>query len=246
MFAFGSGVLLGYRNDVANQTPINFGLLQDVSIDFDGTIKELFGQYQYPVAVARGTTKIGIKASVARISGLMFSSLYFGVSIATGQTLTAYGEAGTIPAPSGPYTITVANSANFVDDYGVVFALTGLPLKKVASSPATGQYSVSAGVYTFAAADASLGVLISYTYAVSGSGQKFTMSNPLLGTTPSFACSFYTTFQSKPFNIVFNNCVAGKLGIATKLEDFTIPNLEASAYADAAGNVFTMSMGEAS
>lgn len=246
MFAFGSGVLLGYRNDVANQTPVNFGLLQDVSIDFDGTLKELYGQYQYPVAVARGTTKIGIKATVARISGMVFSSLYFGVSIATGQTLTAYGEAGTIPASAGPYTVTVANSATFVADYGVVFTLTGLPLKKVASGPTTGQYSVSAGVYTFAAADTLLGVLISYTYTASGSGQSFTMTNPLLGTTPSFACAFYTTFQSKPFNIIFNNCVAGKLGLATKLEDFTLPNFEASAYADAAGNVFTMSTGEVS
>lgn len=245
MFAFGAGVLQAYRNDVANATPVNLGLLQDVSFDFDMTTKELYGQYQFPVAIARGTGKIGIKASVARISALVFSSIFFGTSLSTGQLVTAFAEAGSVPGSSA-YTVTVANSATFVDDYGVVYALTGLPLTKVASSPAAGQYSVSAGVYTFASGDASAAVLISYTYTISGTGSRWTYSNQLLGTTPTFACSFYTTFQGKVWNIVFTKCVSGKLGLATKLEDFVIPNFEASAFADASGNVFTMSMAEAS
>ena len=41
MYSFGSGVLLGTRTDIANATPVNFGLVQEVTIDETATIKEL-------------------------------------------------------------------------------------------------------------------------------------------------------------------------------------------------------------
>jgi hypothetical protein len=72
-------------------------------------------------------------------------------------------EAGTIPAAPGPYTVTVAKAAAWTGDGGVVFALTGVPLVKVAAAPAAGQYAVAAGVYTFNAADAAKQVTINYT-----------------------------------------------------------------------------------
>ena len=33
MYSFGSGVLLGTRTDILNATPLNFGLVQEVTID---------------------------------------------------------------------------------------------------------------------------------------------------------------------------------------------------------------------
>lgn len=78
-------------------------------------------------------------------------------------------EADTIPAPSGPYTITVTNHADFIADGGVVVAATGTPLTLVSGSPSSGQYSVAAGVYTFNSAQASTPVLITYTFSFSGS-----------------------------------------------------------------------------
>ncbi|MFH4180992.1 hypothetical protein WDA55_23325, partial [Acinetobacter baumannii] len=58
-----------------------------------------------------------------------------------------------IPA-GGTVTPVVPNSGTFVKDLGVTDAIA-IPLKRVASAPATGQYSVDAatGAYTFAAAD---------------------------------------------------------------------------------------------
>ncbi|MGH6974245.1 MAG: hypothetical protein ACRED6_06425 [Stellaceae bacterium] len=88
------------------------------------------------------------------------------VQLGSGQLATSYGEAGTVPA-SSPYTVSAANAATFADDYGVVYAATGLPLAKVAAGPAAGQYSESAGIYTFASADAGKAVLLSYTYGAS-------------------------------------------------------------------------------
>lgn len=184
MYSFGSGVLIGTRTDIDNATPLNFGLVQEVTIDEQAGVKELYGQYQYPLAVARGTIKTTGKAKVARISGLAFANLYYGLVPAAGQVATSLAEADTVPA-STPYTVSVANTANFVCDAGVLYAASGLPLTKVASSPSVGQYSVADGVYTFNASDAGKAVLVTYTYTIASGGQKFTVANQLIGTTPT-------------------------------------------------------------
>ncbi|MDE2229905.1 MAG: hypothetical protein KGL11_12815 [Alphaproteobacteria bacterium] len=245
MYSFGSGVLLGQRTDVAGSTPVNFGLVQEVQLDLSFTTKELYGQYQFPLAIARGQAKAQAKAKLAQVSGLAFNALFFGQSLASGQLTTSYGEAGTVPA-SSPYTVSAANSATFADDYGVVYAATGLPLTKVASNPAAGQYSESTGVYTFASVDAGKAVLLSYTYSVAGAGQQFTLANPLLGTTPTFQAQLYTSFQGKPVNVKLFNCVSSKLSFATKLEDFAIPELDFDVFANPAGNVLAWSFAEVS
>jgi hypothetical protein len=245
MYSFGSGVLLGTRSDIANATPVNFGLVQEVTIEESATVKEIYGQYQYPLVAARGTVKTTGKAKVARISGLAFANLFYGVTPSSGQLSTAFAEAGSVPA-SSPYTVTVVNSATFADDNGVVYASTGLPLTKVASAPASGQYSVASGVYTFSSADSGKAVLVTYTYGLASSGQKLTVTNPLLGTTPTFQALFYTTFQGQPVTLKLNNCVSNKLTLQTKLEDFTMPEFDFSCFADSAGNIMTWSFGEAS
>ncbi|MGB6176561.1 MAG: hypothetical protein WBF43_09540 [Methylocella sp.] len=245
MYSFGSGVLFGTRTDIANATPVNFGLVQEVTIDETATIKELTGQFQRPVAIARGTIKTTGKAKVARISGIAFSNLYYGFTPSAGQTATAFGEADSVPG-STPFTITVTNASTWVDDAGVLYATTGLPLTLVASSPAAGQYSVAAGVYTFNTSDAGKAVLINYTYTISASGQKWTVANELLGTTPTFKAKFYTTFQGQAISLQLNNCTANKLTFQTKLEDFIMPEFDFSCFADASGNVMTWSFAEVS
>jgi hypothetical protein len=245
MYSFGSGVLLGTRTDIANATPINFGLVQEVTIDEQAGVKELYGQYQYPLAIARGTIKTTGKAKVARISGLAFANLYYGLTPAAGQVATSFAEGGTVAA-STPYIVTVVNEATFVNDAGVLYAASGLPLTKVASSPAVGQYSVAAGVYTFNSADAGKAVLVTYTYTIASSGQKFTVANQLIGTTPTFQALFYTTFQGQAVSLQLNNCTSSKLSFGTKLEDFTLPEFDFSCFADSSGNVMTWSFTEAS
>lgn len=245
MYSFGSGVLLGTRTDITNATPVNFGLVQEVTVEETATIKELTGQYQRPVAIARGTIKTTGKAKVARISGLAFASLFYGVAPVPGQLATSFAEAAAVPAVS-PYVVTVVNAASLVDDEGVLYAATGLPLTKVASSPGAGQYAIASGVVTFNAADAGKAVLISYTYTLGSAGQKFTVVNQLLGTTPTFQAVFYTTFQGQPISLKLNNCTSSKLSFQTKLEDFVMPEFDFSCFADAAGNVMTWSFAEAS
>lgn len=239
MYIFGSGVAFVTPTG-ANPTPVNIGLLQDITYDETATIKTLYGQNRRAIAVGAGTIKTTFKAKIARISGLMLNAAYYGLSLVAGQTATAVAEAGTIPGT--PYQVTVANSATWTVDQGVVFTATGLPLTRVASAPTTQQYSVAAGVYTFAAADTTKGVLISYNYTIVGTGQSLTISNPLLGNTVSFALNL-TGFDptvaggGKGVTLQLYNCVASKLSLGTKLEDFTIPDFEGESYVNAAGNI---------
>jgi len=242
---FGPGSLYLTRTDVSNSTPINIGYAQEFSLDQSAENKELFGQNQYPLVVARGTVKITGKAKAAEISGIALNNAWMGESsFATGQILMAQGEAGSVPAPAGPYTITVSHSANFDADMGVLYASTGLPFQKVASGPTTGQYSVSAGVYTFAAADTGIAVLITYAYTSSSGGQKLTATNRPIGFTPTFQLDYVTSLQSKPYYLRLFSCVSSKLSQSFKLTDFSMPEIDFSVFANSAGNVYTASYPE--
>ncbi|MCE9561887.1 MAG: hypothetical protein K8U57_07520 [Planctomycetes bacterium] len=234
-YAFGSGTLIGVRTDIANQTPAVFGVVQDAEIDFDFSLKELIGQYQAPVAIARGALKITGKAKAARIYGSMYNSLFFAQTQATGGILQAVNESGSIPTT--PYQITVANSSGFLTDLGVFNATTGVQLTRVASGPTTGQYSVSAGVYTFAAADTGLALVINYSYSTNSGATKITLANQLQGSAPTFQINLAETYNSKVLNIQLNANVASKLSFPFKNQDFVVNDFEWQSMADAAGNI---------
>jgi hypothetical protein len=118
--AFGAGALWGNRTDVTGTGigPDQFGILQEVQIDFDWTTKELWGQFQFPVGIARGQGKITGKAKFARIFGAIYGDLFFGQTPASGQLTVSENEAASVPATT-PYTVAVATAARFVDALGV-------------------------------------------------------------------------------------------------------------------------------
>ena len=136
---FGAGAMWGIINS-AVPTPKRFGVLQDVSLDFNASSKTLIGQNNLPFAVARGVITTKGKASFGQFNGGVINDLFFGQSATSGQIAAIDNEVGAIPGT--PYAITVTNSAQWATDLGVVYALTGLPLTRVASgaTPTTGQY----------------------------------------------------------------------------------------------------------
>ncbi len=239
---YGSGSLFGTRTDIANPTPVQFGVIQDVQIDFSFSTKELMGQYQAPIAVARGAMKITGKTKAATIRGRAFNDIFFGQTLSPGQQATALNE-GPTAIPASPYSITVANSMTFVADLGVINAATGIPMVAVASAPAAGQYSLAAGVYTFSSADEASGisVQISYTYTIASTGNRIVAANQLMGAAPAFQVSLYGTYQGKQATMVLPQCVSTKLSLAFKNEDFMIPEFDFSAYANEAGTFFDIS-----
>lgn len=238
-YGFGTGQL--YAAQVTGlAAPLRFGALQDVSVDFAADMKMLFGQYQFPLDVARGKTKIEGKASVGTIDVATYNTLFFNQTVATGQTLQAINEQAAVPGT--PYQVTVANSATFLMDLGVYDKLTGNPLKQVASLPATGQYSVSAlGVYTFASADTLKVMLFNYLYTSASTGQSMTISNALMGAAPVFKLVMSQLYKGKTFTLVLNNCVSDKLSLPFKQDDHMISDITFSAQDDGTGTIGTMS-----
>jgi len=73
-------------------------------------------------------------------------------------------EAQSVPA-APPYAVTASQPYGpWASDLGVAYAATGAPLTAVAANPAASQYTFSAGVYSFSAADAGASVSLSYGY----------------------------------------------------------------------------------
>lgn len=73
-------------------------------------------------------------------------------------------EAATI-ASTAPYQCAIeAPYGPWASDLGVADAASGEPLTNVTAAPAAGQYSVSAGIYTFAATDSGRAIVISYGF----------------------------------------------------------------------------------
>jgi hypothetical protein len=238
-FGFGAGVMFATPSDSATPTPVRFGVLQEVSVDFAFTTKQLFGSYQFPIAIGRGPAKVSGKAKFAQIDGQVLTKIMFNNTPAVNQLLVVDSEAGTVPASSS-YTVTVAGSASWESDLGVLYATTGQPFKRVASAPAAGEYSVASGVYTFAAGDASAAVLISYAKTASSAGTKTTITNQVLGSAVPFRIDFYQNSPNvagQQWGLRLNSCMSGKLTLATKLEDFTVPEFDFEAFVDSSNNL---------
>jgi hypothetical protein len=234
-----------YGTPITNPTPIQLGIMQECSVDFSFDSKQLYGQYQFPVAIGRGKGKIGGKAKFAQLNGLSINTLVFGQTLASGTLGEVIDTTGTA-IPATPFTITptVPGSGTWVKDLGVLDP-NGLPMQRVVSGPTAGQYSVVAGVYTFAAADTSKVVRISYQYTATATvAKKLPVTNALKGNSPFFGVDLMTNYAGKQFVLQLPNCMGSKFTFATKLDDFTVPEFDFEAFADAAGNVAYFGLAE--
>ncbi len=246
MFVFGSGVLIGTQLNVANPTPINFGLIQKVSVDTSVNVKELYGQFAYPVAVGSGTRKVTCKASLARFSGQALGRLFYNQVPAVGAVISQFAEIHT--ATTTTITVVPPGAGTFVEDQGIIYGSNSIPLIRVAATPTAGQYSMATpGIYTIAAADENAQLLVSYTYTSTTVGENLAIGNPVVGPTASFSAVLFATdpTTNAQFSVKLNQCVASKFSFDTNIEDFAKPDFEFQAFANAAGQVMTFNFGDA-
>lgn len=250
MIIFGTGTLICVpTNDalgvaIANPTPVRLGTLQDVSVDLGVDIKTLYGAGRYPVAVGAGKAKTDIKAKYADINAAVLGSLFYGKTASAAIKGANLDVAASIPTTPFQITASPPSSGTYVADLGVYDATTGAQLTRVASAPATGQYSVNTGtgVYTFAAADTGKAIVYSYEYTAASGGNTFNLTNDLMGYTPSFSLILQEPFDGKKLVLKFNKCTSGKLTLPFKNEDFALYDFEATGYCDAAGNLGYVSL----
>jgi hypothetical protein len=73
-------------------------------------------------------------------------------------------ETQTVPAAAPRQLSAFSPYGPWASDLGVTYTSSGAPLAAVSAPPGAGQYAVSAGTYTFSAADAGQSVSLSYGY----------------------------------------------------------------------------------
>jgi hypothetical protein len=239
---------------IAVPSPVQFGLSQEISIDMSFDSKLLYGQNQFPVAVGRGKGKVSGKIKNAQVNGALWNSIFFGQTLNSNAIGIVQDTTG-IAIPATPFTITagttsdathikIPNTGTWSADLGVRNA-NGVELTRVASGPMTGQYTVAAGVYVFAAADVGTTVFINYEYTyTSAVAKQSTVNNLPMGYAPSFRADILMPYAGKSAVFTFYSCLASKLSLATKLDDFVIPEIDFDCFADATGRVFTWSLSE--
>ncbi len=247
MIQFGAGYLFGTPTTDAQGTavvtpsPVQFGILQEVTCDEEFDQKMLYGANQFPVAIGRGKGKITLKAKAAQISGELYNTFFYGQTLVNGYFALYNDLTGT----AATATITVdPPGASGVWGYDLgVQGSNGVPFTRVTGTPTGGQYAVAAGgVYTFSAQDAAAGTIafISYQYtnaAAPTTGKKLTVANLPMGYSPFFSVDVQTQYFGKTMTMRFPNACSGKISRVFKNDDFTIPDLEIDCFADSLGNV---------
>jgi hypothetical protein len=244
---FGPGILWLTRTDVSPSTPTNVGFVNEFSLDLSFETKQLYGQNQFALLAARGTAKSTGKIKAATLSGQALNSMLIGGTWVAGTQYDATTSPSTA-IPATPFTITptVPNTGTWNADLGVVNAATGEPLQVVTGTPAAGQYSVAAGVYTFSSADHTSGisVLISFAYswATSAPGQSMTIPNNPIGTTPTFQLDYKTTLYGATYYVRLFNVIASKWSMGHKITEFAMPEYDFEFFANAAQQVGIISL----
>jgi hypothetical protein len=244
---FGPGILWLTRTDIANSTPTNIGFVNEFSTDLSYETKQLFGQNQLPLLVARGTAKATGKMKAATLSGQALNITLLGGVWVPGTEYNATTSPATA-VPVSPFTITptVPSSGTWNSDLGAVNAANLQPLTLVTGTPAAGQYAVTAGVYTFSSADhvSGISVLISYSYTwtTGSTGQSQTIVNNLIGTTPTFQIDYKSILYGATYYLRLFACIGGKTAFGHKSTDFMMPEYDFEFFANAAQQVGIISL----
>ena len=96
---FGAGRFYGINN-VANATPNQGIVVQDVGVTFKRDIKRLHGQNQLAVDVAAGMMTVTGKATLGGIAARFFNALMIGGTLSTGQQPNIVNEV--LASAAGP------------------------------------------------------------------------------------------------------------------------------------------------
>lgn len=242
-FMFGAGMMIAIPKK-PTPTPRILGTMQEASIEFSGSTKELFGQHQFAEAVARGQQKIAGKAKMASINMDVYNDTYFNEDVLQGQNLAIFNKEFAVDKTAFTVTPTFPANTVFLENLGVLDN-AGKTLTRVGVTPNEGEYTLDekTGVYTFHASLKEKPVFISYLYHDKKNGSRIIINNQLMGEAPTFKAIFNGRFNGKQMTLILNSCTSSKLSlISTKLEDFSIPEFDFAAMADDTNRVGELSM----
>lgn len=214
MVKFNSGMVVTKASG-ATPTPEPLGLVTDISVNIKQAKVLVRGQKRWAVDAFDAEADGKVSCKFQSWGSRTYAAAISGGTTTTGSKVGILDEAVTVPGT--PYQITVANGANMFEDLGVRDVNTGLALVRVVSGPTTGQYSVNetTGVYTFAAADTTHAMRISYSYTAAAIGKTVAIANSLMGQSAQLALSAWNNYGTgknygmKFFAVVFDGLDIG-------------------------------------
>lgn len=228
MFSAGSLVLVDSSGTLPQSK--NVGLLKNIEATFESAIKSYFGKKKFAVANATGECKVSGSIGFGHIDGSLIASVLGGTKT-TGRKL-AENKSGLIPAT--PYQVTITHSADFTRDLGV--EIDGKTATQVSTTPTAGQYSVAAGVYTFAAADTGKTYDLNAEYSAT-TGSTIKISNAQMGTDVVFELNMWNDFRGSHFGMTLYQVILSNLGLKFASDEFTAEDLKWEASVNAAGDL---------
>jgi hypothetical protein len=246
MFTFGAGFLVATPNldingvAVANPSPVQFGTLQEVSVDESFEMKPLYGALKFPVAVGQGKGKVSIKVKEANINAELWNSLFYGTALLANYK-EAYNDLAGTSVPTSPGNITPTIHGTAIKDLGVT-DVNGVPLVRVATAPTSGQYTFDSntGVYGFDPVhDFNKQYFINYAYAGTASAAKkeLVIPNQAMGTQPVISLVLQEKYQGKMMYVEYPNVISTNMSRTFKNDDWTIYDFTLEAFADTSNNI---------
>jgi hypothetical protein len=239
---FGGGYIYGVQTIAPGGSPpsillpTQFVTIQEASVDFTFSTKELRGILMDPEDIAITTRKISGKITTGRVNLKQLNDMIFaepGGNFAPGTVLLANNEPAIVPATT--FQITVMHAAAFYQDLGVFYAGTRNQLVPVSSAPTQGQYTYnpSTGVYTFSAADVGVSMLTSYRYSSPSTGHTLTLHNLVMGSgiRPTFEALFQNPNDGDQ-ELLLYQCICSSLKVPLKTEDYVKLEIDFQAYAN--------------
>ncbi len=226
---FGAGRVFMTAN-LVNPTPARALVPQSQGLDFKRKVESLFGEKQLAIAVGSGQMEVTGKVEYSSAQARIIADILFGVPASTGSYAESDKEAGAVAAAT-PFILTTVNAASWLFDLGVIASVSGTIYSRVASgSEVAGKsYSVANGIYTFAAGDAGLAMLISYAYTVTTTGEQITLTNQLQGQTGNFQAVHVLPWGTLQDMFVLYNCTASSGGLSMKQSGFATQTLDYTA-----------------
>lgn len=216
------------------------GVLQDVQLKIDGTVKTLMGANKVAVLVAEVEKQYALTAKFAQLTAPLVGAVMGATSAAGAKYVATVAKA----AAASAFTIATADVGSpagfaFVADLGLTFQSNGQPLKYNGGTPAAGEYKNTLGAYsTGGATDA---VYASFIYSATA-GTTWTANNQAVGLATTFAAYlFQQTTQAdgttRKIGWYFPAIVLPSLDLGFKNNDFFTQSLEMKVFADATGKI---------
>jgi hypothetical protein len=184
----------------ANPTGIDLALVSSLKLDVEEEDVDLDGEDLDVVDSFPSTRRITFEAEVSEWSAQLVGGVTAGTTISAANKLGAVGS-GTIPTTPFQITITPPGGGTFGQILAVVNLSDGKAMTRVASAPATGQFSISGAVLTFASADQGDSVFYRYQYTLTTGAQAKVVAAGAGSTPAKYAVHCYNNFAGKSSGI---------------------------------------------